>query len=111
VTDLAMSGVFDLSPDGKFVAFAMLEHAGEHKKKLAVVSTDSGQVLKRLDFERPRFGLVRFNQDGKAVVYPTGDKGIDICGSNHSTAPRASSSPISARSVSGIFTGPLMAAS
>jgi hypothetical protein len=23
-------------------------------------------VLKRLDFERPRFGLVRFNQDGKA---------------------------------------------
>jgi len=56
VTDRAMSGVFDLSPDGKFVAFAMLEHAGEHKEKLAVVSTDSGQVLKRLDFERPRFG-------------------------------------------------------
>jgi serine/threonine protein kinase/sugar lactone lactonase YvrE len=77
VTDLAMSGVFDLSPDGKFVAFAMLEHAGEHKEKLALVSTDSGQVLKRLDFERPRFGLVRFSQDGKAVVYPTRDKGID----------------------------------
>ena len=35
------------------------------------------EVLKRLDFERPRFGLVRFNQDGKAVVYPTRDKGID----------------------------------
>jgi serine/threonine protein kinase len=77
VTDVAMSGVFDLSPDGKFVAFAMLEHAGEHKEKLAVVSTDSGQVLKRLDFERPRFGLVRFDQDGKAVAYPTRDKGID----------------------------------
>jgi len=77
VTDRAMSGVFDLSPDGRFVAFAMLEHAGEHKEKLAVVSTDSGQVIKRLDFERPRFGLVRFNQDGKAVVYPTRDKGID----------------------------------
>jgi len=43
----------------------------------AHVSTDSGQVLKRLDFERPRVGLVRFNQDGKAVVYPTRDKGID----------------------------------
>jgi serine/threonine protein kinase/dipeptidyl aminopeptidase/acylaminoacyl peptidase len=77
VSDQAMSGVFDLSPDGKFVVFAMLEHAGEHKEKLAVVSTDSGQVLKRLDFERPRFGLVRFHQDGKAVVYPTRDKGID----------------------------------
>jgi serine/threonine protein kinase/sugar lactone lactonase YvrE len=77
VTDLALSGVFDLSPDGKLVAFAMLEHVGEHKEKLAVVSTDSGQLIKQLDFERPRFGLVRFNQDGKAVVYPARDKGID----------------------------------
>jgi Tol biopolymer transport system component len=77
VTDLAMSGVFDLSPDGKFVAFATLEHAGEHKEKLAVVSTDSGQAIKRLDFERPRFGMVRFSHDGKAVVYPTRDKGVD----------------------------------
>jgi serine/threonine protein kinase len=77
VTDLALSGAFDLSPDGKFVAFAMLEHVGEHKEKLAVVSTDSGQLIKRLDFERPRFGLVRFNQDGQAVAYPTREKGID----------------------------------
>jgi serine/threonine protein kinase len=38
-------------------------------------------------------------------------KELTICGSNHSTAPRASSSPISPLSVSGIFTGHLMAAS
>src|SRR5216683_1275514 len=34
-------------------------------------------LLKRLDFERPRFGMVRFSHDGKAVVYPTRDKGVD----------------------------------
>lgn len=77
VTDLAMSGGFDLSQDGKYVAFATLEHAGEHKEKLAVVSTDTGQTTKRLEFERPRFGLVRFSKNGKAVVYPTRDKGVD----------------------------------
>jgi serine/threonine protein kinase len=77
VTDLAMSGIFDLSPDGKYVTFATLEHAGEHKEKLAVVSTDSGQAIKHLEFERPRSGLLRFSHDGNAVVYPTRDKGVD----------------------------------
>ena len=77
VTDLAMSGLFDLSSDGKFVAFGTLEHAGEHKEKLAVVSTDSGKAIKRLEFERPRSGMLRFSHDGKAVVYPVRDKGVD----------------------------------
>ena len=67
---------FDVSPDGKLAAFGTLEHSGEHKEKLALVSTDSGQT-KLLDFERIRFGLVRFSRDGKAVVYPTRDNGVD----------------------------------
>src|SRR4029077_5329369 len=45
--------------------------------------------LGRLDFERPRFELVRFNQDGKAVVYPTRDKGIDNLGRQPSDTPKA----------------------
>ncbi len=67
---------FDISPDGKRAAFATLEHSGEHKIKLALVSTNSGQA-KEMDFERPLFGLVRFSYDGKAVVYPTRDNGVD----------------------------------
>jgi len=27
--------------------------------------------------ERPRFGLLRFSHDGKAVVYPTRENGVD----------------------------------
>jgi serine/threonine protein kinase/Tol biopolymer transport system component len=78
ISDLPISGTgfFDLSPDGKLAAFATLEHSGEHKEKLALVAVDSGQT-KLLEFERLRFGLIRFSHDGKAVVYTTRDKGVD----------------------------------
>ena len=69
--------MFDLSADGKLAAFATLEHSGDHKEKLAVVNADSGETVKELDFERPRFGLVRFSPDNKAVVYPTRESGVD----------------------------------
>jgi eukaryotic-like serine/threonine-protein kinase len=77
VSDLPVSnGIFDLSPDGKLAAFATLEHSGEHKEKLALVTAGSGPA-KLMEFERPRFGLLRFARDGKGVIYPTRDNGVD----------------------------------
>ena len=67
----------DVSPDGKLAAFATLEHSGEHKQKLALVATDSGQQAKLMEFERPLFGFLRFAHDGKAVVYTTRSNGVD----------------------------------
>ena len=67
---------FDISPDGKFVAFETLVHSPEHKLKLVVVATDSGEA-RQLDFERGSFGLMRFAPDGKSVVYPTRENGVD----------------------------------
>src|SRR5579864_2711841 len=77
ISDLPINGLFDLSSDGKVAAFATLQHIGEHKEKLALVSTESGQNTKTVDFERPRIGILRFSLDGKAVVYPTRDRGVD----------------------------------
>ncbi len=77
ISDLPINGLFDLSSDGKVAAFATLEHIGEHKEKLALVSTESSQNTKTVDFERPRVGILRFSLDGKAVVYPTRDHGVD----------------------------------
>jgi eukaryotic-like serine/threonine-protein kinase len=78
ISNLPMDGLFDVSPDGKLAAFATLEHTGEHKEKLAIVSTESSQVVKMLDFEHPRLGaLLRFSPDGKAVVYPNRQNGVD----------------------------------
>jgi Tol biopolymer transport system component len=67
---------FDVSSDGKRAVFATLEHSGEHKERLAVVAIDSGQAVLK-DFERYRFGLLRLSQDGKAVVYPARENGVD----------------------------------
>ncbi len=68
---------FDVSPDGTLAAFPTLQHSGEHKEMLQVVETDAGKVVKALPFERPRFGLLHFSRDGKAVVYPTREHGVD----------------------------------
>ncbi len=77
VSKLAISdSQFDVSPDGKWAAFATLEHALGHKDTLVLVDTDTGQARK-LDFERLRLGLIRFSHDGKGVVYPTRDNGVD----------------------------------
>jgi Tol biopolymer transport system component len=77
VSDLPISANFDLDPDGKTAAFATLEHSGEHKERLVMVPTEPGRPPRILDFERYRFGLLRFSADGKAVVYPTRENGVD----------------------------------
>jgi eukaryotic-like serine/threonine-protein kinase len=78
MSDLPMDGLFDLSPDGKLAAFGTLEHSGEHKEKLAIVAAETGQTVKMLEFERFRVGgMLRFSADGKAVVYPTRENGVD----------------------------------
>jgi eukaryotic-like serine/threonine-protein kinase len=78
ISSLPLDSIFDLSPDGKLAAFATLQHDNEHKEKLAVISAETGQVVKLLDFERLRLGaLVRFSPDGKGVVYSTRENGVD----------------------------------
>jgi eukaryotic-like serine/threonine-protein kinase len=77
LSELPTSGTFDVSPDGKIAAFPTLQHSGEHKEMLAVVGTEDGKVARMMEFERPRFGLVHFSRDGKAVVYPVRDHGVD----------------------------------
>jgi serine/threonine protein kinase len=70
-------GLFDVSPDGKLAAFPTLEHSGEHKEMLALVDTDGGKAAKVVEFQRPRFGLLHFSRDGKGVVYPVRENGIE----------------------------------
>ena len=67
---------FDVSPDGKQAAFGTIDHTGEHKERLAVVDIASGQA-KILHFDHNRWGLLRFSPDGKAVVYPARENGVD----------------------------------
>ncbi len=72
-----LTAAFDISPDSKSVAFAAFGHLGEHIETLALLSVDSNQVLKTIQFEHPRSGPIRFSRDGKAVVYPFRHGGVD----------------------------------
>jgi Tol biopolymer transport system component len=77
LSELPSSGTFDISPDGKIAAFPTLQHSGEHKEMLALFGTEEGKVAKMMEFERARSGLVHFSRDGKAVIYPVRDHGVD----------------------------------
>jgi serine/threonine protein kinase/Tol biopolymer transport system component len=77
ISDAPSAGVFDVSPDGRLAAFPTLSHDGEHKEMLEVVETDAGKVFKVMAFERPSFGILHFSSDGKGIVYPTRENGVD----------------------------------
>jgi len=68
---------YDISPDSKTVAFASFGHLGEHIEELTLVPLDPGQATRKIAFERPRNGSIRFSPDGKAVVYPVRTAGVD----------------------------------
>ena len=77
VSDLNVAGFFDVSPDGHTLAFATIDHAAGHEERLALVAVDSGQLVKKIEFQRPRMGLVHFSRDGKSVIYPTQENNAD----------------------------------
>ena len=72
-----LAATFDVAPDSKTVAFAAYGHLGEHVETLTLLSLDSGQIVKTMEFERPRSGSIRFSRDGKSIVYPIRHGGVD----------------------------------
>jgi serine/threonine protein kinase/Tol biopolymer transport system component len=78
VTDMILSGLFDISPDGSTAVFATVDHANGHEEKLVLLDTSTRQVRQQTKFERSRIGFVlRFSRDGKSVVYPVRENGVD----------------------------------
>jgi serine/threonine protein kinase len=78
VTDMPLSGLFDISPDGDTAAFGMIDHANGHEEKLVLLDTTTGQARKLMKFERDRIGFfIRFSLDGKSVTYPVRQNGTD----------------------------------
>jgi serine/threonine protein kinase len=72
-----LAAAFDISPDSKTIVAATFGHLSEHVEMLVLISLDSNQTLKTLQFERPRSGPVRFSHDGKSVVYSFRHGGVD----------------------------------
>ena len=76
-SDLPVFSRITVSPDGKLAAF-VTSLINEPKEKLALLSLESSQPPRFLEFERPRaefvfsytIGSIAFSADGKGIVYP-----------------------------------------
>jgi eukaryotic-like serine/threonine-protein kinase len=77
VSDLQVAGFFDVSPDGRTVAFATIDHNAGHQERLVLVSSETGQLTKKIEFQRPRMGLLHFSRDGKSILYPVRENNAD----------------------------------
>jgi Tol biopolymer transport system component len=68
-----------ISPDGKLAAFSTVHQGNNAKENLALLSLDTSQPPRFLEFERPRADFffsytasaLAFSADGKGIVYPT----------------------------------------
>ena len=76
-SDLPVFSRITISPDGKLAAF-VTSLINEPKEKLALLSLESSQPPRFLEFERPRvefafsytIGSIAFSADGKGILYP-----------------------------------------
>jgi serine/threonine protein kinase len=78
VSDLSIDGFFDISPDGRTIAFTTIDHAAGHAEKIALVAAETGQVQRTIEFQKPRASrLIRFSRDGKSLIYTMRESGVD----------------------------------
>jgi Tol biopolymer transport system component/predicted Ser/Thr protein kinase len=67
---------FDVARDGKTVVLGTYDFKAQ-RPAISLVSLDSGQVLRRFEYDPRHQGQPRFSPDGKGIVYPVREKGVD----------------------------------
>ena len=67
---------FDVARDGKTLALGTYDFKAQ-RPTLSLVSLDSGQLLRTFEYDPRHRGQPRFSPDGKGIVYPVREKGVD----------------------------------
>jgi serine/threonine protein kinase/dipeptidyl aminopeptidase/acylaminoacyl peptidase len=67
---------FDVARDGKTVVLGTYDFKAQ-RPTISLVSVDSGQVLRMFEYDPRHRGQPRFSPDGKGIVYPVREKGVD----------------------------------
>jgi serine/threonine protein kinase len=67
---------FDVARDGKTVVLGTYDFKAQ-RPTISLVSLDSGQVLRVFEYDSRHQGQLRFSPDGKGIVYPVREKGVD----------------------------------
>jgi eukaryotic-like serine/threonine-protein kinase len=67
---------YDISRDGKTAVLGTYDFKAQ-KPNMALVSVESGKALRTFEYDPRHRGLLRFSPDGKGIIYPIRDKGVD----------------------------------
>ena len=67
---------FDVARDGKTVVLGIYDFKAQ-RPTISLVSLNSGQVLRMFEYDPRHQGQPRFSPDGKGIVYPVREKGVD----------------------------------
>ena len=71
-----INGSYDIARDGKIAALGTYDFKAQ-RPNISLVSIESGTVLRTLEFDPRHVGPLRLSPDGKWVVYPIREKGVD----------------------------------
>jgi serine/threonine protein kinase/Tol biopolymer transport system component len=69
-------GGYDIARDGKTALLGTYDFKAQ-RPSIALVSLDSGQVLRNFDYDVRHSGRISFTPDGKGFVYPVREKDVD----------------------------------
>jgi serine/threonine protein kinase/Tol biopolymer transport system component len=70
------NAAYDVARDGKTIALGTYDFKAQ-KPTISLVSLDSGQVVRTLQYDPRHQGQIRFSPDGKGIVYAIREKGVD----------------------------------
>jgi serine/threonine protein kinase/Tol biopolymer transport system component len=69
-------GGFDVAPDGKAAVLSTYDFKAQ-KPTIVLFSLETGQMVRAYDYDPRHSGVLRFSPDGRGIVYPARDKGVD----------------------------------
>jgi eukaryotic-like serine/threonine-protein kinase len=67
---------YGFARDGKTAVLGTYDFKAQ-RPNISLVSLDSGQVLRTFEYDPRHEGQLRVSPDGKAIVYPMREKGVD----------------------------------
>jgi Tol biopolymer transport system component len=72
----ANSEGYDIARDGKTAVLGTYDFKNQ-KPSISLVSLESGKELRAFEYDPRHRGILRFSPDGKGIVYPIREKGVD----------------------------------
>jgi Tol biopolymer transport system component len=72
----ANSEGYDIARDGKTALLGTYDFKSQ-KPSITLVSLESGKTLRTFEYDPRHRGILRYSADGKGIVYPIREKGVD----------------------------------